>query len=432
MKRHFLSVFTACLALAMVAGPMPVATAGQSVEVRLKDGSKWRGEVDDIVEVGYYQQRIEVSLTGRITRAADLYIVVEGDIAGMIRQKTIFRDDVITMRTVTGEAADTSARRASGRSARRDADTKEAGPESRKLGVFVLPLDGSVGEAFRHEEIKKIGEKADEYGPGQIIVLLINTNGGSVLESQDIAETIFDIRERHRVVAWIQKAISAGCQTAMCCHEIYFMTEGTAGAVTTWDGVGNSIKGDDLEAAMDHLVDIAKRSGHSEHIARAMKTNKAMCSYDKDPATGEVTFYGDLSGRYVLSDANSNLSFTSSTALHCGFSKGTADTEEELARQLDLPQWYEKSNYGREIAERWQETVKRAHEEIPRLNAQLGYLSTSGDQTERIGTVITIYQKFLRWHDRCPNVAEQMLQRPEYYEREIAELRKQLADMRRR
>ena len=33
---------------------------------------------------------------------------------------------------------------------------------------------------------------------------------------------------------------------------------------------------------MEHLVEIAKRSGYSQHIARAMKTNSAVCSYTKN------------------------------------------------------------------------------------------------------------------------------------------------------
>ena len=139
------------------------------------------------------------------------------------------------------------------------------------------------------------------------------------------------------------------------------MTEGTAGAVTTWNpGSGQSIKGEDLERSMDHLVDIAKRSGYSEHIARSMKTNKAVCSYDKDSETGEVTFYGDETGEFLLSAEDQNLSFTSSSALHCGFSKGTVDTEEELAAALQLPKWHEVTDYGRRIAKEWLNTANRA------------------------------------------------------------------------
>jgi hypothetical protein len=290
-------------------------------------------------------------------------------------------------------------------------------------------MDGGVGQTFRHEEIEMVGKEADKYGNGQIIILVINSNGGSAYESQLIGQTIADIKKRHRVIAWIHKAISAGCQTAMCCDEIYFMTEGTAGSVTTWDGRGTSIKGEELEKSMEALAQIAESAGHNKYIAYAMKTNNAMVSYDKDPKTGKVTFYPDLSGEFHLSDSNSNLCFTSSNALHCGFSDGTADTEEDLAKLLNLPKWCEVSDYGRKIAKQWQRTFEQAEAEVPLLMQRYNYRGTgSGDAIEVISTRINIIQELLKWAKRCPAAApfdqSQM-------ERELAELRKQLSDMKR-
>ncbi|MHC5025078.1 MAG: hypothetical protein ACYTGG_14440, partial [Planctomycetota bacterium] len=215
-------------------------------------------------------------------------------------------------------------------------------------------------------------------------------------------------------------------------NEIYFMTEGSAGAVTTHAG-GVSIKGEDLRKSMEHLAKVAERSGYSPYIAYSMKTNSAMCSYDKDPETGEITWYNDLSGEFILSDADSNLSFTSSTALHCGFSKGTADTEEELAALLDLPEWCEVNDYGRRLGEGWKATVKKAEEQIPRLLARRGYYKTAGSAEERIGALIKINKELIQWWNRCPNVMYMnQLPSKEVIEREIKQLQKQLADLRRR
>ena len=67
---------------------------------------------------------------------------------------------------------------------------------SDKQVVLYLPLEGGVGQEFRHQEIVKIGEYADELSPGggAIIVLKINSNGGLVAESIKINDTIRDIR----------------------------------------------------------------------------------------------------------------------------------------------------------------------------------------------------------------------------------------------
>jgi hypothetical protein len=292
-------------------------------------------------------------------------------------------------------------------------------------------MEGMVGVEFRHDEIEAIGKEADKYGDGQIIVLLINSNGGLVFEALQITEAIRELQKRHRVIAWIKKAISAGCSTAMSCREIYFQTEGTAGSVTTLMG-GPSAPEPIQEKHAEDLVKLAVGSGYSEHIARAMKMNKYMVSYDKDPVTGEVTWYGDTSGEFVLSDDKHNLTFTSSNALHSGFSKGTADTEEELAKLLDLPKWHEVSDYGRRIAENWQHTAERAQEEIPRLISRMVYWkSGSLDSEEVLGARIQIISELVRWWDRAPNVCMMSgLPPKENLERFEADLRRDLARLR--
>ena len=52
--------------------------------------------------------------------------------------------------------------------------------------MFVLPLEGGVGQEFRHDEIVELTKYIDKnYGPGQTIVLYINSNGGLVLENHE-------------------------------------------------------------------------------------------------------------------------------------------------------------------------------------------------------------------------------------------------------
>lgn len=431
MNRLMCNFVALCLILALSAG----ALAGSSVEIRLKDGSKWRGQVSDVVQVTFLEQDVEVRLTGRLMKVADLYIVLEANIAGSVRQKTIFRGDIVSMATLDAESEEAEAvKDAPNRSEKTDkpavSDDAPRSADGRLLGVFFVPLKGMVGMEFRHEEIEAIGKEADKYGRGQIIVLLIDSNGGLVSESEAITDTIWELKKRHRVVAWVKKAISAGCSTAMACDEIYFVTEGTAGSVTTLAG-NSSVPEEQAQLGVDFLAEVARRSGYSEHIARCMKFTKYMCSYDKDPETGEVTFYGDTSGEFVLSDGQHNLTFNSSNALHCGFSKGTADTEEELAKLLDLPKWHEISTYGREIAEDWQDLAKQCQEEIPELMRERQLAGALAPRA-RINKLIQIDKKLIRWIVRCPLPCMLMgLPEKEVLEREIEELRRQLARMNR-
>jgi hypothetical protein len=416
----------------VVALTVTCAALADVVEVRMRNGKAWRGDVPSMVLVKYLDRGVEIEMRGRLTQVAPLYITIEGDVAGKMATKTIFRDDLVLIESSKEPAA---AAPAPGKNAPKST-TPAPGAEAPSVGVFVLPLEGPVGEVIRYDEIEAMGEYCDQYGPGQILVLKISSNGGLVSEAELISEAIEAVAKRHRVIAWVDKAISAGCSTAMSCDEIYFMTTGTAGSVTTLMG-NRSVPedfvfpdGTTMREHVERFVELAKRHGYSEHIARAMKFNHHMCTYDKDPKTGKVTWYGDLSGEFKLSDANSNLCFNSSNALHSGFSKGTADTVEELARLLDLKKWHEVSDHGRKIAKQWQETSERAKEEIQRLAARLEYWKIGGGNPEEIlGARISILKKLIRWWDRAPNVAQMMLPEKWQLERELAELMKQMADM---
>ena len=170
------------------------ALGGEAIQIRLKDGSRWRGEVSHFVELKILQQGIEVELKGRIVKAAAWYITVEGDIAGETGRKTIFKDDILAIRTVQAEAAaDAAAAHADGSTAHGahgPADSANADPH--QPGVFVLPLENTVGIYLRHEEIEKIAEEADKYGPGQTIVFIIDSPGGMVTETETIHQTLTD------------------------------------------------------------------------------------------------------------------------------------------------------------------------------------------------------------------------------------------------
>jgi hypothetical protein len=415
-----------CLLLSIAA----VAFAGQTVELRLKDGSRWTGELSDYVELTITQGGVEMPVTGRLVRAAEWFITVETEIAGELRNKTIFKNDILKMKTLGSDDDTASLDRGRPRPADVPAGETPEANDPDQPGVIVLPLKKMVGLEFRHQEMEKVAEEADKFGPGQIIVLIIDSGGGSVVEMEKIHQTLTKIKQRHRLVAWIKQAISAACATAMHCDEIYFMTEGTAGAMTAFNSAtGQAWKDEELEEWMRRAGDWMEQGGRSRYIAEAMIHAPKLLSYDKDEKTGKVTFYNDLSGEVVLSDAEHNLVFNAGTALDCGFSDGTADTEEELAKLLDLPKWHEKTDYGRKISEEWCELVEQSQEECARLRARLSYWGTgSGDPVVIIGKRIQIFEDMIKWQQRVPNLGCSGYS-TDQLRREIRELRKQLADM---
>ena len=423
MKYMPLRMLACCFALAIVA----TALAAPSIEIRLKNGSAWRGELNEFVQVKFVEQNIEIQMTGRLVGATKYYIKIDGELG----TKTIFNGDIRSMRTLTdSETADakgSSETRSNKRGAKEPAATDA---DNQPRGVFVLPMSGMVGETFRAQEIKKIGAHADSFGPGQIIILLFDSHGGLAAAMEPIHNSILDVKKRHRVIAWIKTAISAAAASSLACDEIYFMTEGTLGAMTAYAGT-EALKDEELQAWLDLAAKFMENGGRYPYIAHAMIHAPALLSYDKDSETGEVIWHNDLSGETVLSTDTTNLVFTSGTAVDSGFADGIADTGKELAELLDLGEWREIDTYGRSIAKDWQDTVKRAQEEIPRLLARRSM--TTGTPEQRIGALIRIDEALIKWIERAPAIAKRMIPASkDSLEREIRELRKQLADLRKR
>jgi len=451
--KTLLSTMFLALATALIAAP-----AVADVELRLPSGATWRGDVGDTVRIVFAERGVDIEHVGEVVfvSTSPAYITIRTDIAGKMREKTIFGADIKVLEapkrdTEVGDPAGgaggdrhvpTRKRRAPG-SGLGGGDLADDVPRDdlgRPLGVFYLPLEGGVGQEFRHDEIETLVEYIDEnYGPGQTIVLFINSNGGLVMEALDIADIIWDARERHRIVAWIDKAISAGAFTAMSCNEIYFRSSGNAGSVTTVRGT-QSLQGPEVEKHVEHFAELAEKSGYSPYIARAMKLNRYMVSYDKDPETGEVTFYPDLRGEHVLSTDEQNLAFDSETAEHCGFSKGTADTPEELAKLLGLPKWHEISDKGRELAAQWEQTFERLNEQFTDIRYEMQFgVNNAPTQLAALGIQLRQIERIIRLHDRHPRLTWLSFTQgnsPEESKRnwELAaeEVRKQISDLRRR
>lgn len=418
--------------------------AGEKQRIRMRDGSIWKGSINSQVEVGYLQRNVTLKIVGRLTKIEKRYIEVVGKIAGIKGKKIIMRSDLMSMKTLKGasagvdvsgpEAADLSKPKPpSIRSAdRQTRDPSQRQPESNVPHIFLLPLSGMVGTYFRHNEIDMIGKEADKYGSHQIIILEIDSGGGAVLETEKIHHSLTSLTKRHRVVAWIKHATSAACATAMHCQEIYFMTEGQAGAMTAFAG-GVAIKGKELQNWLDSASEWMEQGGRKGMIARAMIKKEFLLSYTRDPETGEVTWFDDLSGDVILSTANQNLEFTSSTAIDSGFAQGIADTTDDLAKLLDLPAWPEGVDYGRNIAKKWKRTVKKCEEDVPLLLQQLSYKNQSDpDPIVRLGTQLGIWRKLRGW---CVQADSVMLYSfsllKEDCDRQIEALKRQIARLKR-
>ncbi|MBI1304160.1 MAG: hypothetical protein GC172_10290 [Phycisphaera sp.] len=423
---------SATLALALAFGASLPAFAA---DVKLPNGAVWRGEVGAQVRATYTQGNREVTIEGTVVRIDKSLIVIEIDEGGRAVRRTIVNFDLKKLETIDAKTAAAGATApgagaATGSTAAGGASAATA--EDKKVpNIIVLPWEGTVGIGARHDEIEEIGKYADKYGPGQIIVLLIDSPGGLVIEGDKIHETIKDLKKRHRVVAWIKKAISAGAFTALHCDEIYFMRVGALGAITMFAGT-QSIQGAELAAWLEKVGEVCRMGGRPAVVGQAMVTNPIECSYDRDE-NGNITWYSTMEGKYDLSDATENLTLNAENAEHSKFSDGTADTVEELAKLLQLKEWREASDEGRRLHARWQRTIKEAMAAKPLLMND--YQNPAGsDPIVRAGNQIRAITEILKWYDRCYPVmvyeAPNLPPDKKILEEELERLKREVARMR--
>jgi hypothetical protein len=285
------------------------------------------------------------------------------------------------------------------------------------------------------------------------VVLRINSGGGALIEIQRLSDLIHDeLKPKFRVVTWIEYAISAAAMTAHCVEEHYFMRRGSYGACTGWSGDLQGMKGRDLEEVVHAMEKVSAKGGYKKEIMLAMQVTDdlrpggAPLSYDKDPVTGAVNFYQNTDGDYILNTKDRILTFTSETAEHCGFSKGTADTLDELAEAMGMTEvewvgdWVSGVDYPVSRAERamreFRDKTERDANNLRQyftLYQQAVQIASSTPREDRgafVGRARRELNKIVKMVDNNPNMALfQLNMYPEDFPKWVAEQEKMLREL---
>ncbi|MDX2146850.1 MAG: hypothetical protein SFZ23_04950 [Planctomycetota bacterium] len=184
-----------------------------------------------------------------------------------------------------------------------------------------------------------------------VVVLRVHSGGGALIEIQRVSDLIeYELKPRFRTVAWIETAISAAAMISHTCNEIYFMSNGNYGACTGFSGNANAMKGRGLLEVLYQMEKISERGGHNPLIMRAMQISAR--AEDIQPLeigdlngalsatideNGDVQWFNDTTtGKHVVNPSGglNILTFTSQSAEKFKFSRGTADTVDELAKLM--------------------------------------------------------------------------------------------------
>ncbi|MEZ6234216.1 MAG: hypothetical protein R3B68_08500 [Phycisphaerales bacterium] len=297
-------------------------------------------------------------LEGTIERELSGYVWMKVSIGGIEQSRTLAPEDIRTIeRDAGGGVTDPAPARpgtttTGGSNARPGTDAAPATPvddDSVVKGV-VLSLGGPEGDMvglyMAAKPLREVMQDLIDDGV-DVVVFHVESGGGMLIEIEPLVETIREYKEHFRVVAWIDRAISAAAMTSHVVEDIYFKSHGTYGACTGFNG-GNlqAITGRPLEEVLYFMERVSDWGNKSPYIMRSMQINEPL-SADIDE-NGDVHWYQSLDGEYVVSDGEFILTFTSDQAEDLKFSRGTADTLDELTAQLGMGEihWLGTSTQG--------------------------------------------------------------------------------------
>lgn len=268
--------------------------------------------------------------------------------------------------------------------------------------VVFVSLEEMVGPLLNADALKKSIELVEDQDP-EVIVLVINSGGGALLEVEPLSDLIHnELKKDYRVVGWIRSAISAASLTVFNCEEIYMMTSGNVGgtvAFTQTSGGTKAASGADLEQILLLGEKISKRGKRSPLIMRAMQVFMDL-SADIDE-NGNVTWYEGLQGKYVVNTKDRILTFTSPDALKFGVSKGTADTKDELMKAMGIREWVE---IGPQ-ADKYQREFRKAGQEF---EAQSGKMNAEYTQAMQRAAGAGTPEEKARWVNKARQVLNQL------------------------
>jgi hypothetical protein len=122
--------------------------------------------------------------------------------------------------------------------------------------------------------------------------------------------------------------------TSHVVEDIYFKTSGTYGACTGFRGPNDVMEGRQLEEVLYFMERVSDWGQKSPYIMRAMQIHEPLsASVDEN---GDVTWYQSLDGEHIVNNGQYILTFNSDLAEKLQFSRGTADTIDQLESQLGM------------------------------------------------------------------------------------------------
>lgn len=206
-----------------------------------------------------------------------------------------------------------------------DATIDDGRPHERieTVPYSVLPLTGTLGEEVHADDVRKVLQRFKR--TSNVVIIAVDSPGGYVNESEEIADALESFDDDFEYVALIQNAISAAVLPVLCADRIFLREGGTFGGAVSFiqstgsvevDAKMNSIWAARLEAEAD-------RKGWSADVVRCMALlDRSLFAWHDD---GRVHL-----GSVVPDGADSPQQVIHGTEI--------LTISSDLARQIDFPE----------------------------------------------------------------------------------------------
>ncbi|MHC4480750.1 MAG: NfeD family protein [Planctomycetota bacterium] len=216
--------------------------------------------------------------------------------------------------------------------------------------AYIVKIEGIISQAYSKAVQRKI-DKAWEEGVDTII-LELDTPGGTVGDSMELADYIFQL-EQTEVIAYVHpEAYSGGTMVALACKEIYIAESvGMMGDVAPVGPTGD-IAGEKFQTVIrEKMASYARARGYPEALVKAMVTKELevwrLQMADEPEGTltyvtgAELTAMTDEQAAKIISRklvvaAGQLLTMDANQAVQYGFARATVGSEEELLDVLGL------------------------------------------------------------------------------------------------
>jgi membrane-bound serine protease (ClpP class) len=227
--------------------------------------------------------------------------------------------------------------------------TPEKNPEQKYSHGVLIRIEGVIGPRLAAYFDRKLDEaKADG---ADLVILEIDSPGGTLLESLDMAGRLRDLDFAHTVAYVPKQALSGAAIMALGCDDIIMATTALIGDAGPIFQDANSQFRFAPEKIISHLAQevrgLAAAKGRPPALAEAMVDKNLQVFRVKDKKTGEITCKSkpeieinpdqwEIIAPIAESDHDRFLELSGRRAVEVGLAQGLADSRDKLKERYNL------------------------------------------------------------------------------------------------